>query len=154
MDLVDLFGWNTLLFASKWLFIGLIYLVLFIMLIAVRRELSYRVVSSQPPVAPSPGRLKVLESGDDTHLRAGTMITLRPQTNLGVEQDNDVVLGDSFVSGHHARLSWDGSAWWVEDLGSRNGTFIDRTRCLPHNLKIIPAGGTLQVGGMTFQLLA
>jgi hypothetical protein len=74
MDLVELVGWNSLLFAAKWLFIGLIYFGLFIILIAVRRELSFRVESRQPVVVTSTGRLKVLDPGTDTHLRAGATI--------------------------------------------------------------------------------
>jgi hypothetical protein len=154
MNMVDLVGWNTLLFASKWLFIGLIYFALFIILIAVRRELSYRVESRQPVPVSATGRLKVLEPGADTRFRAGTIIDLAPETVLGAEQGNDIVLSDTFVSGRHARLSWDGSTWWVEDLGSRNGTLVDRQQCLPHSPQVLPPGGVLQLGDMTFQLLA
>jgi hypothetical protein len=151
---MDSIGWNTLLFASKWVFLGLIYLALFVMLIAVRRELSYRVESRLTIVAPAPGRLKVIAPGSDTHLQVGAAIVLHPETTLGAGQDNDVVLGDAFVSGRHARLKWDGSDWWVEDLGSRNGTFIDRQRCLPHTPQVLPTGGILQMGDITFELMA
>ena len=153
MDLVGLVGWNTLLFAAKWFFIGLIYLALFIILIAVRRELSYRVESRQPAAVPSPGRLKVIDPGADTHLKAGAAINLYPETTLGAEQENDIILNDPFVSGNHARLSWDGSTWWVEDLGSRNGTSVDRQSCHPHSPQALPPRGILQVGNITFQLL-
>lgn len=151
---MDSVGWNTLVFASKWIFFGLVYLALFIILIAVRRELSYRVESRQTDITPSAGRLEVLTTGADTHFRAGATIDLYAENTLGAGQDNDIVLGDSFVSGRHARLRWDGSAWWVEDLGSRNGTFVDQQRCLPHTPKILKPGGVLQVGDITFQLLA
>jgi hypothetical protein len=154
MFLMDSVGWNTLLFASKWIFLGLVYLVLFIMLIAVRRELSYRVETRQPAAAPAPGRLKVLAAGSDARLKVGEAISLVPETTLGASQENDVVLGDAFVSGKHARLSWDGSAWWVEDLGSRNGTFVNHRRCLPHTPLVLPTGGTLQMGDISFELLA
>lgn len=151
---MDSLGWNTLLFASKWVFLGLIYLVLFIMLIAVRRELFFRVESRQPVTSYVPGRLKVLAAGSDKRLQVGTAIDLHPETTLGAVQGNDIVLEDAFVSGRHARLSWDGSAWWVEDLGSRNGTYVDHQRCLPNIPRVLPTGGTLQVGDVTFELQA
>lgn len=151
---MDSLGWNTLLFASKWIFLGLIYLVLFIMLIAVRRELSYRVESRQPIPVPAPGHLKVLSPGSDARLKVGEVIGLKPETTLGASQANDIVLGDAFVSGKHARLSWDGSSWWVEDLGSRNGTFVGHQRCLPHTPRLLPTGGSLQMGDMKFELTA
>jgi hypothetical protein len=154
MDLVNQVGWNTLLFASKWFFIGLIYFALFLMVIAVRRELSYRIESRQLPAVSSAGRLKVLNPGADPRLRAGAVIELFPETTLGAGQDNDIVLSDPFVSGRHARLSWDGVSWWIEDLGSRNGTSVDRQPCPPHSSLVLPPGSILQVGETIFQLLA
>lgn len=151
---MDSIGWNTLLFASKWLFIGLIYLAFFIIIIAVRREFLFRVESRRPASIPASGHLKVLATGSDKHLRVGMAIDLYPETNLGAEQGNDVVLGDAYVSGEHARLSWDGSNWWVEDLGSRNGTFIAGQRCPPHTPQILPTGGILKLGDTSFELVA
>jgi len=151
---MDSVGWNTLLFASKWLFVGLIYLALFIIVIAVRREFSYRVQSRQPAGSPSSGRLKVITTGSDKRLQVGAAIDLYSDTTLGAEQDNDVVLGDAYVSAKHARLKWDGSNWWVEDLGSRNGTFIEGRRCLPHTPQILPTGSTLKIGDISFERVA
>ena len=37
----------------------------------------------------------------------------------------DLVLADAFLSRQHARLYRDGDAWWIEDLGSRNGTRVN-----------------------------
>ncbi len=47
---------------------------------------------------------------------------------VGRGQDNDVVLDDVGVSRHHARLSWQANQWLLEDLGSRNGTFVNGQR--------------------------
>lgn len=44
---------------------------------------------------------------------------------IGRSQDNDVVLGYPFISGHHARLTVIGSRAVLEDLGSRNGTAVN-----------------------------
>ena len=35
-----------------------------------------------------------------------------------------VISGDPDMSRRHARISWSGSSWSLEDLGSSNGTFI------------------------------
>jgi len=152
MDLVDFLGWNTLLLALRWLFIGLVYFALFVILIAVRRELAFRVKSIQPAVASSPGRLKVVNPGTDTRLRAGAVIDLLPVTMLGAEQENDIILNDTFISGRHVRMKWDGFNWWVEDLGSRNGTLIDHKNCIPHSPEVLSPGGVLQLGDMVFLL--
>jgi hypothetical protein len=154
MLLMDSLSWNTLLFASKWLFVGLIYLAFFIIVIAVRREFSYRVESRRSAGPSSPGRLKVLTTGSGNRLQVGAVIDLVPDTTLGAEQDNDVILDDAYVSAKHARLKWDGSKWWIEDLGSRNGTFIEGQRCLPHTPQIVSTGAILKVGDISFELVA
>jgi hypothetical protein len=153
MLLMDSLSWNTLLFASKWLFVGLIYLVFFVILIAVRREFSYRVESRRSAGPSSPGRLKVLTTGSGNRLQVGAVIDLVPDTTLGAEPGNDVILDDAYVSGKHARLNWDGANWWVEDLGSRNGTFITGRRCQPHTPQILPTGGILKIGDISFELV-
>jgi pSer/pThr/pTyr-binding forkhead associated (FHA) protein len=43
---------------------------------------------------------------------------------LGRAEDADLVLEDDYVSGRHARLFPQGSRWFLEDLGSTNGTFV------------------------------
>lgn len=64
----------------------------------------------------------------------------------------DLVINDTTVSSQHARLSYHHTQWWVEDLGSKNGTLLnevpvtsavvltddDRIRCGSVTLQVIP----------------
>lgn len=145
-------NWNVLLFASKWVFIALIYFVLFLLLVTVRREFSQRITGSAPKGA-TVGRLRVVKSGNDKQLRPGTTLDLESETTIGAAPDNSVTLGDRFISGHHARLRWDGSRWWLEDLGSRNGTYVDGKKCVPYQPESVRTGMSIQMGDMTFQML-
>ena len=149
---MDWIGLNTLLYAGKWVLVGLIYLALFLVLIAVRREMSLRVGTKETPAASALGRLKVVQPGSDVRLHAGSLLNLAGDTALGAAPDNDLVLGDRFVSGHHARLRWDGSNWWLEDLGSTNGSMVNHNLCLTNIPQPVPSGGLIQVGDMSFEL--
>ncbi|WP_173401513.1 FHA domain-containing protein [Arthrobacter sp. H5] len=58
---------------------------------------------------------------------------------LGRAQEATLVLEDDYASGRHARLFPQGSRWFIEDLGSTNGTFLagnQLTRALPVELGI------------------
>ena len=47
---------------------------------------------------------------------------------IGRAPENDLVIPDEGVSRHHARLTRQGNNWVLQDLGSRNGTIINRQR--------------------------
>ncbi|MDO5740038.1 MAG: FHA domain-containing protein, partial [Ornithinimicrobium sp.] len=56
-------------------------------------------------------------------LTRSTALIGRPSGSLGVRPDIDAGV-DSAVSRRHAQLTSDGRRWWIEDLGSSNGTFV------------------------------
>lgn len=47
---------------------------------------------------------------------------------LGRNPNCDFVLGDDYSSARHARLFKRGNEWFIEDLDSRNGTWVDGFR--------------------------
>lgn len=51
--------------------------------------------------------------------------TLSEVNLVGRSPDNTIPLLDETVSAYHARLSYQGGQWWLEDLGSRNGTAVN-----------------------------
>lgn len=58
---------------------------------------------------------------------------------LGRAQEATLVLEDDYASGRHARLFPQGTRWFIEDLGSTNGTFLGGTaltRALPVELGV------------------
>ncbi|AKK01939.1 FHA domain-containing protein FhaB/FipA [Corynebacterium epidermidicanis] len=55
-------------------------------------------------------------------------ISTLQEFTLGRSQDAEFVLGDDYASGRHARITRRGNDWFVEDLDSRNGTYVNQTR--------------------------
>lgn len=68
---------------------------------------------------------------------------------IGREADNGLVLEDTGVSRHHARISWDGGAWVLQDLGSANGTWVGAERV---HLRVLRPGEQVRLGGTTLVL--
>jgi DNA-binding response OmpR family regulator len=52
----------------------------------------------------------------------------RPETTIGRWEDNDVVVDDRWVSRTHARVRREGERYTIEDLDSKNGTFVNGRR--------------------------
>jgi TolB protein len=68
--------------------------------------------------------------------QAARQIPLKDGLTIGRAEDNDLRLADPKVSRHHARVTREGAAWMLADLGSANGTLVDGTRLTcPHPLR-------------------
>ena len=95
------------------------------------------------------GRLVVVESpGGEPP--AGSAIALDAVTTLGRDVNNRVVLDDEFASGAHAVLTFRGRAWYLEDLGSTNGTFVNGERLV--GIASVAFGDELQIGRVRLRL--
>ena len=49
-------------------------------------------------------------------------------TTIGRWEDNDVVIADRWISRHHARVDLEGTRYAIQDLGSKNGLFVNGKR--------------------------
>lgn len=82
---------------------------------------------------------------------ASHAIELRlPRLHIGRYAHNTIVLPDARVSGVHALLQQTQTGWWIEDLGSTNGTWINGKRI---NTSLLLPDDVLQIGGCTLRLL-
>jgi Inner membrane component of T3SS, cytoplasmic domain len=81
----------------------------------------------------------------------GTSIDLaQQQITLGRANDATLVLNDDYASSRHARIFPQDGQWIVEDLGSTNGTYLDRqkvTRPMP-----VPLGVPIRIGKTVLEL--
>lgn len=102
------------------LFLALLYLFLARVVASLLKDL--RAAAREPGA--SPGRLVVVESpaGEPEE---GRSFDLDAITTLGRDVNNAIVIDDPFASSEHAVLTFRGRSWYVEDLGSTNGTFVN-----------------------------
>jgi pSer/pThr/pTyr-binding forkhead associated (FHA) protein len=93
-----------------------------------------------------PARLVVT----DGPLRGTTLPLTSSAILIGRAPSCTLVLDDDYSSSRHARLYPDHGQWFVEDLGSTNGTFLDNRRVdapMP-----VPPGARVKVGTSVLEL--
>jgi len=105
--------------------------------------------------APKPEPQRSKSSARSLAVTAGPLLgTTLPLTNapitIGRADSSTLVLADDYVSTHHARLVPQGDAWVLEDLGSTNGTFLDRAKVTEPTP--VPIGVPIRVGKTTLEL--
>jgi hypothetical protein len=140
-------------------FLALLWIFIFATLRVVRADLSgagqSRAAVPTRPAAQrprpkrrgkAPTQLLVTDGG-----LAGTRITLGEQPiMIGRANDSTLVLTDDYASTRHARLAMRDGDWYVEDLGSTNGTYLDRTKVTGPTL--IPPGVPIRIGKTVLEL--
>lgn len=66
--------------------------------------------------------------------QTGREFPLHPDTGVGRDANNDIVLDDGSVSGSHAKIKLEGDDFFVFDLASTNGTRVNGADIVRHNL--------------------
>lgn len=100
------------------------------------------------PEKPKPIRLEVLAGPMDGLAHTSDAKVVR----IGRSRDCDFRLPmDRMVSGRHARLVREGSQFWLQDAGSRNGTFVGDQKITSKIL--IGPGATFRVGRTVLEIL-
>ncbi|MBL0888752.1 FHA domain-containing protein FhaB/FipA [Myceligenerans indicum] len=111
----------------------------------------------QAPAAPAPVMSAGPRSGAPTRLvvvagpLTGTTIPLTQSGILiGRAPSCTLVLDDDYSSSRHARIYPQGNQWYVEDLGSTNGTYMNDQRI--QGIVPMPPGVGVQIGQSVVEL--
>ncbi|AJT42176.1 FHA domain-containing protein FhaB/FipA [Psychromicrobium lacuslunae] len=144
-------------------FLLLLWILIFSIVAAMRRDLAigrkartgaptarqvrkHPELVEEPPARQQAHRLVVIEGP-----LSGQVIDLgNSPILLGRAQESTLVLEDDYASGRHARLFPQGSRWFIEDLGSTNGTYLadqQLTRSLP-----VEIGVPVRIGKTVIEL--
>lgn len=95
-----------------------------------------------PKPAPQPPSQEKKQGAEDLNKRFDSLLNLKLPIRIGRADDNDIVLpdrapDDRTVSRKHAEIYFEGGRYWVKDLGSTNGTFLNDTRLEPNQPRLL-----------------
>jgi hypothetical protein len=132
-----------------WVVRLLFLLLLYLFLLGIARTLVRDLRAAAREPATELGRLFVLASPGGEPA-AGTTLTLDAITSLGRDVNNSIVVEDQFASADHAVLTFRGRTWYVEDLKSTNGTFVNGSPV--EGVAPLGYGDEVQIGQVRFRL--
>jgi hypothetical protein len=137
-------GFVLTLWIVRILFLVLLYAFLFAVVRVLLRDL--RAASKGPTEL---GRLVVLASPRGEPQPGGSY-PLDAVTSIGRDVNNGIVLDDPFASSEHAVLTYRGRNWYIQDLESTNGTYVNGVPV--EGLGPLGFGDEIQVGEVRFRL--
>jgi len=122
----------------------------------MERERIPKLPEEEVIVSPVSLKLSILDSGREVNL------PLTKEVNIGrldpasdsfpeVDLTSDGGLRKG-VSRRHAKITKRGEEVFVEDLGSMNGTFLNRKKLTPYLPQVLKNGDELQLGGLILQV--
>ena len=83
--------------------------------------------------------------------QAGERIEVSTPVVLGRGLPSDIVLNDNFLSTQHARFSVDDGDLFIEDLGSRNGSYVNAEPVI-HRTQLLK-GDVIQIGNVILEVV-
>jgi pSer/pThr/pTyr-binding forkhead associated (FHA) protein len=77
-------------------------------------------------------------------------VPLKDSITLGRAATCDVVVNDTYVSNVHARIFARDGSYWLEDLGSTNGTYVNRAKVAVPTA--VGPGDQMRIGKVSLEL--
>lgn len=133
------------------IFVGIIYLFLWQVVRITLRDL--KSAAQQEPARPRTKRAKIVVSEPaESDLDPGFAFNVGPKSTVGRRPDCEIVIDEPSVSALHARFESRNHAWYLTDLGSTNGTFVNGHPVA--GSVYVETDDVVQFGRMTFQFVA
>jgi hypothetical protein len=156
---------EIVLTVARYGFLVLLWIFVFTVVGVIRRDLfagarSSRLVAAPRGIGPTVGGARPAKVKKGRTARqlvvtagalAGTRITLgEAQITIGRAEDCTLVITDDYASSRHAKLVPRNGQWYLEDMGSTNGTYLDRAKVSAPTP--VPLGVPIRIGRTSFEL--
>jgi hypothetical protein len=97
------------------------------------------------PAKSARGQVTILEPPD----LAGAVMTIGDELTIGRAAACTLTLDDTYVSQQHANIVWRDRQYLAEDIGSTNGTFVNRERLT--SPVVLRPGDRVQIGSTVLE---
>lgn len=138
---------NIISILAKYIFVFIIYMFIFLII-----RMIYLDINSLSKHENFNGvYLKLLNRLDDLPYKLNDSYSIEEEISLGRHNDNDIVLKDPYISKHHFRIVKDENEYFIEDLNSSNGTYVNGERII--DVKKLTYGDIIKVGNIEFMFI-
>jgi len=127
-----------IIFILRVLIISALFAFLGWLVFTLWRELSFQSQSISARKIPF---ISLSQDGNEAESR---QIFTQPELRIGRDPACEIHLSDDTVSSHHARLWFRNKQWWVEDMLSTNGTYLNEEKI--ETPTILISGDELRIG--------
>ncbi len=136
--------YNVFSLVFKYIFIVIIYL--FILSIIRLIYLDIRGISQE--ISDSGRYLKLINRKDSLPFNVKEHYLLKGEITLGRSNNNRIVLKDPYISKNHLKIAEDEGDFYLVDLGSANGTYLNGEKIL--DVVKLKNGDRIRVGQVEF----
>lgn len=136
--------YNILSLVFKYLFILIIYLFMFSII-----RLIYLDIKGMGLVTYAKDTyLKLINQKDTLPFKVEEVYSLEEDVTIGRSNKNTIVIKDPYISKNHLSIAKDEGDYFLEDLNSANGTFINGDRIM--DVVRLKNGDTIRIGQVDF----
>lgn len=132
----------------KFIIIGIIYAIIVVALVIIYKDMKN---GGKKGIRRKSLGLEIVQPGENSNLKKGGVIPIHGVLTIGRKENNLLILSDQYVSGHHARIYLKNNQYYLEDLGSTNGTLFNGRRV--EEKEILNAGDEIRIGSSYFKVI-
>lgn len=136
--------YNALSIIFKYIFIIIIYMFIFSII-----RLIYLDIKGISKLKDGDGAyLKLINKKDSLPFKIDEHYVIQNRLSLGRKSDNDIIIKDPFVSKSHFNIVEDEKQYFLEDLKSSNGTFLNGEKLM--DVAKLSNGDRIRIGNIEF----
>jgi hypothetical protein len=140
---------HLILLIGQIVFLGLLYLFLVKVVRVIVEDLRRQAGVAVPRTGRGTGKAQLVVLQGENPARGERFVLSSPVVTIGRNPANELQIQDNYASGEHARLTAQDGIFYVEDLGSSNGTFVNGQRI--HEPLVLRHGDRIEVGDTVFR---